>query len=223
MDADVVDEAGRGFTWLGGLTAALDEAMNDYPPPREPDALMPRALRFFDELAERTAKDGLPKAPFHGPLSAVHRETAALVPPKRGSLTATLIPYVTSVRKASLKDALLVEDTVPWGDLSGRDVVLFGSPWSNQLVDDLLRRAGWSVTPTGVRLGLTHVDGADLVLVACRANPADPSHGALVFTAAKDETLVGVDAVPRGEKDWVVARRLPDGTFETVAEGSFGP
>ncbi len=220
-EAFAVDEAGRGFPWVGELAALLDGYLSDHAAPKDLEPLAPRLARFLEDLAQRYARDGLPRAPFTGPINGVVTGTVALVPPKRGSLTKGLLQYVSALRKTALPDALLVEDTIPWGDLAGKDVVLYGSPWSNQLLDDLLRRAGWRVTPEGVRLGWDRFDGSDLVLIACRANPADPAHGAVVYTAARDETLVGVNAVVHGPTDWVVARRLPDGSFEKVAEGSF--
>lgn len=42
-----------------------------------------------------------------------------------------------------------------------------------------------------------------------------------MYTAARDEDLVGVNSVFHGPTDWVVAKRMIDGKFETIAKGNF--
>jgi hypothetical protein len=85
----------------------------------------------------------------------------------------------------------------------------------------LLADSRWSVEPGAISVAGRRFEGAHLVLIATRPHPADRTSAALVYTAASDEDLVGVNGTFHGPTDWVVARKIGDQKFEIEAQGDF--
>jgi hypothetical protein len=149
-------------------------------------------------------------------------DEVVLVGPKAGGNTQELGRYIAELQRISFPKAKIREATANmWAELTSRGIILYGSPTSNPLVADILKRNGWRVSREEIFVADKHFWGPDLILIACRANPADGYRGVLLYTAARDEDLVGVNGVFHGPTDWVVAKRMIDGKFETIAKGNF--
>lgn len=177
---------------------------------------VPRVVRFFDELARRYAR-GIPRPPFRGPINAVFKHDPALVEASPGASPA-LAGYIAEVRKQIYPSAGRLPGS---GELAASAQVLYGSPATSRLVAALVEGSGWRVEESGISVAGRRFDGGGLVLIACRPHPRDPRLPVLIYTAARDDDIVNVNAVFHGPDDWVVARRGADGRFTIVAHGDF--
>jgi hypothetical protein len=222
-EAFVLEEAYRSFFWVHDLSMLLEQYRQTRGRRPDLEVFFPRIAAFFEGVARDYRAHGLPRLPFRGPINNVmNDDDIVLVGPKAGSNTKALGRYIAELQKTAFPSAKIREATASmWAELTGHEVVLYGSPTSNLLVDDLLKRNGWRVSPEEIFVADKHFVGPSLILIACRPNPGDGYRGVLLYTAARDEDLVGVNGVFHGPTDWVVARRRIDGKFETIAKGSF--
>jgi len=221
--AFVRDEAYRSFFWVRDLSVLLEQYRQTSGMHPDLEILFPRIASFFEGVVRDYRAHGLPRLPFRGPINNVMSDDdIVLVGPKAGSNTQALGRYIIDFQKAAFPSAPIREATASlWAGLTGRGVILYGSPTSNLLVDDILKRNGWRVSSEEIFVADKHFLGPDLILIACQPNPGDGYRGVLLYTSARDEDLVGVNSVFHGPTDWVVAKRMMDGKFETIAKGNF--
>jgi hypothetical protein len=109
--------------------------------------------------------------------------------------------------------------------LAGRDLLVFGTPWSNPFLARCLAGTPLALTPGSVTVGDATYAGTDVRLVAALPHPLDPGRRCVVL-AAQDEALLrgiirGIGGAD-GEGDFVVYRKS-DGLYhedEHLAVGS---
>jgi hypothetical protein len=178
---------------------------------------MPIAIQFFEQLAARYQKGGIPVPRFRGPINAVVRHRPALVG-TGARASADLAAYVAEVKKSMYAEAELLSGDAT--ELPLRPLVLYGSPTTSPLVAGLLRDSGWTVDASGIAVGGQRFTGKDLLLIACRPHPGDRDLPVLLYTAASDDLIVNANSVFHGPTDWVVARRGLTG-FEVIGKGDF--
>jgi len=196
------DEVRSGFVWTPELARVLDRFRKDHAKYPTLEAFMPEVVAFFDDVAARYAH-GLPPQPFLGPINAAV-EHAALVPPT--TKDAKLVAYVEMIRTKFFAGA------------GGANIVAYGSPGSNPQVQRVLAQSGIQLAADRITLGTKTFTGPNLVLIACW--PLTRETGAVIYTAASDADIVGINSVYHGGTDWVVARRGDKG-FETLGMGDF--
>jgi hypothetical protein len=206
------EDESNSFYWTGELARELAGRRA-----KTLEGEMPRVVAFFDQLAARYA-DGIPLPPFRGPINAVFKRDVALVEPSPKASKA-LAAYLAQVKKTIYP----AEASLPGADreLAVRAQVLYGSPATSPLVASLVTGSGWQVDGSGIAVAGQRFEGGGLVLIACRPHPRDPTLPVLLYTAARDDDIVNVNAVFHGPDDWVVARRGADGRFTIVAKGDF--
>lgn len=206
-------ELRRGFVW----TAQLEALLARLPDPKAPsgglDAFMPQVIAILDALA---SDDAVP--PFAGPFTMVLWRDPVWILPPPGPLASYATQMAdrfgpTAPRTRAATTALAAH--------RGRDVVTYGSPRTNPVVAAIARAAGWRIERGKIVLGARELTGDHLVLIACWPRPDAPGAGAAVYAAADDADLVGVNAIPHGGTDWLVARREANGTFVVLDEGDF--
>ncbi|MGE0869448.1 MAG: DUF4932 domain-containing protein [Kofleriaceae bacterium] len=207
-------EQRRWFLWAGELADLFDRYRRSRDRYRDLDAYFPEVVRFFDGVAKRYA-NGLPRVPFPGPIAEVDPTDAAVVGPEGNSEgTEALRAYVDTLRTDVFRGAA----TAP---ASGKPLILFGSPSTNPIVARMVSDAGWKITAAGIAVAGRRFDGADLALIVCRPDPDDPHRGVLIYTAARDEQIVGIHGARHRATDWVVVRRNATGELEKVGSGNF--
>ncbi|HEY1547467.1 MAG TPA: DUF4932 domain-containing protein, partial [Kofleriaceae bacterium] len=198
----------EGFAWTPGLTNLVAELHAKHT--RNFDAFVPKLVAFF------AATPKPPPHAFVGPIDGIGTGDNAFVT----SPVATT--YATKVRDkfmpaASLRAAAPTDrfDAAPAGQLR-----LYGSASTNPLVAELIKHAGWTITDGEIALGHKRFTGPNLVLIACWPRPGDPKHGVVVYTAAHDADVVGINGLMAGGTDWVVGRKVGD-KFQVVDHGNF--
>lgn len=222
MEKALRDEAYRSFLWVGDLANVLETYRTDRNTYPTLEAFFPKLQTFFAEVAQRLEKEGVLGVPFSGPINAGTQHVGVVIGPTVGPAPQALRDYVRQVHDQFFSAAALVEPIDPPGLVSLRThIILYGSPPSNPFLSTFLQKNHLQVTPTGISVAGKHFTGDHLVLIACRPHPTDMYHGVLVYTAARDADLIGVNSLFHGPTDWVVANRLPNGTFETIATGNF--
>jgi hypothetical protein len=210
----------RSFLWIAEHVELLERYRAERARFADLDTFFPEVVKLWEALAARYAASGLPRPTFHGPINAVLRGPGELVLVAPGEVESpALARYVASIRKQFFaKDSFREVRAFASQDFEKKRLVAYGSPASNPIVAALVRRGGWTVDASGISLGGKKFEGRGLVLIACLPNPTDPGLGVLVYTADRDEDLVGVNSVFHGPTDWVVARRT-FGKLTIVAQG----
>jgi len=206
------NEVRNGFIWTAELAHVLATKKHV-----ALDAYMPKIVEFFAAQAKRY-EHGLPPMPFLGPIDAVFGGDIAVVHPADAAVT----KYATSIRDHFFRTAKLeLASDRTFDDLPRVGLVAYGSPTSNPIIANVLQRAQIALTATGLVLGSKHFDGAGVVLIACWPRGDDPSKGILVYAAASDADVVGINGLRAGSTDWVVGQRTAAGTFQPLASGDF--
>lgn len=213
-------EAYRSYLWVKDLAILLEKykkEQNQYP---SFDAFIPELNRFFREVAQQYATKGLPKRLFFRPIEAVAQNGSIIVKPKKSVQTEKLNKYVDTIWREEFPAGVRVEvGERDLADFQKTDVVLYGSPLSNPLIDKILRQNHWQVHDHGISVAGKHFEGSDLVLIVCKPHPQNPYQGVLVYTAANDSDLVGINSLSILLDDWVVAKHLSNGQFKIMDEG----
>lgn len=205
-------EQRRGFVW----TNELVEVFRKHPRGTSLEAAMPAVIAFFEGL-HRAYEHGLPKLPFQGPFDAALEEPVFVAPRHPG-----LAAYVKTVHgKLFAAMPLVTASETTLRDHPGRNLVAYGAPGDNPVVQNILRHARIDVTPDAIVIGTKRFTGPGLVLAFARFRWDEPSRGVAVYTAARSEDLVGLNhGLRHGSTDWLVAKKTPKG-YEVLGQGDF--
>jgi hypothetical protein len=209
-------------------SAAIDLFLATCEPPARADLEAQRAVLVEVLVAQRAALDeavagvarNLPRPRFYGPIGSVFtpiRRVNSVVIGTPGRMHA----YARIARDQFMADAPVVESTqVTWPSLEGRNAVLYGSA-DSPLISELLAELSWQVTSTYVAFGDRKIEGENLILIACRARPSDPTLADLIYTSADELNLLGINGLHHGPSDFVVGRRNKTGRFQIVSRSNF--
>jgi hypothetical protein len=210
------DEIRRSFVWTNDLVEVVRKFQRSKH--ADLDTLTTAIAGFFDQLVIQY-RDGLPRTAFLGPIDAAYTGTPTFVLPVGSEPLAT---YARKLHDQLFRTApLLTASDRSFAESAGKHLVAFGSAATNPVVALALERAQWKITADAITLGTKTFRGPGLVLVACRFRHDDPTHGLVIYAAARDEDLVGFNhAVHHGTTDWLVARRTGK-TFEVLGTGDF--
>lgn len=208
------NELRLGFVWTNELAEELRKLARDHQPM---ESHMPAIVAFFDRLAVQY-KSGLPPMLFLGPVDAAILNEPILVAPADPELAA----YVGKVHDEILKQAPVVTASDhALADAPGRNLVAYGSPATNPIIANVLGWSQWKLAEGSITLGKRSFTGPGLVLVACWFRHDEPTRGVVVYAAARDHDLVGINhGLTHGANDWLVARHTAKG-FEVLGTGDF--
>jgi hypothetical protein len=226
--AQLAYEEGRSFLWTQPLFEELRAGRAKEAPESQ---RWPAVLHAVGQRLSKWLE--LPEAErrplFRGPINAVFRwrakDTMVVVLPPEQNENAGLAALEAYVRKIhgsfyAKNEVPLVRASEPVAEDAKRAQVLYGTPQDCPRLAAVLTRLGAKLDAQGLTLGERRFEGADLALIACAPNELDPRGGPrLVYAAAEHATLVGINAHFHGPTDWLVARRLGEGKFETLASG----
>ena len=226
--ATLIEDEATGFLWVNDLADHLDERRTERGG-RDFSADIPAVVEFFAALEESYQRGGLPRPRFRGPIGAALNPQGvrrlAILAPQGGELAT----YVTEIRKMLKADGpMLGHAEVDWPKLSGRPVLLYGTPSTSPVVAEFLAAAAIEVSADKIVIDGRAFPGTDLVVIACRPHPGDPSQGAVIYAAHDETALIGVNSLRHGPTDWVVGRRsgkqigaVASGHFEKSRAGSW--
>lgn len=207
-------EERRSFLWLPALATALREL--PAPGLRDLGRHGPRLAAWFTELGARYAK-AAPPPPFVGPVDAIHQRDPAWAVPATGVAGDYARSIHARLRKTS---AVIAAAATTLRDQPGRDLVAYGTPGDNPVIAAVAKRAGWRFERDKLTLGTRTFTGPGLVLIAAFPRPDDPRRGVAIYAAADPATVVGINGLRHGPRDWLVARK-DAGAFQVVATGDF--
>jgi uncharacterized protein DUF4932 len=207
------DEQGRSFLWMPELVTALDRVRKIHAGKLPAEDMAAAARGVLADFLDKNP-NGPPKLPFAGPIGAVLPQGPTVVTASTPALRAFVVKMAAGLKWKPPVDAAAAG--LPAGPL-----IVYGSAASIPALAPLFARFGWSIGAKGVSIGGKRFDGPHLAVIACHGRPDDPTAGILFYTAAADEDVVGINYVTHGPTDWVVARRKPDGSFETLGSGDF--
>jgi hypothetical protein len=210
------DDDGRGFVWIDELVAALDASGDPLP------RAMPAVVALFERWGGRARAGGFGRKPFRGPINAVYGSGLRSVV----YATAAVQAYAGEIAaKLGRSEAPRAAEGAAWRDVEpGVDAVaVYGAPASTPLVAEVLEAHGERVTEEVIEVGgqrFATEGGAPQLLIVAHPMPGRAQGGVVLYTAARDEWVIGANNVFHGPTDWVVARRV-GGKWQTVATGNF--
>lgn len=211
-------EQRNGFLWINELA----EVMRQLAKKRAADERygleqhVPAIVAFYDQLAQSYAQ-GLPPVPFRGPVDAVHMADPVWVVPK----TPAVAGYARMIH-AQLKKtgAIVTASDTTLREQHDHDLVAYGTPTDNPVIDFVMRSARWKIGKDSIVLGDRTFTGPGLVLIACWYLRDSPSRGVAVYAAPDAANLVGINSLRHGQNDWLVARRQ-GAAFAILGAGDF--
>ena len=228
--ADQIDEeTANSFLWTKELAAALGRYEGDRKTWPTLEAFMPEVVKVFEEWAKRPADAAAPRA--LRPINAVilgwaNPEEMVLVKPvveagKRHR--AELETYVAEIhaRFFEKKGVPLRTAAEVGAAAKKRALILYGAPRSNALLAEFAPKLGLVFGEDRLEVGGKIFQGPGLALIAAFPNPENREAPVLVYAAAKEKDLVGINGVRHGTTDWLVARKADDGTFAVLGQGRF--
>lgn len=218
------DQEQQGFVWTLDLVRAL-QAIRKNPPKsgRMADAM----LDFGTAIHEAAKKDwGAFRSPFRGPFNSIFTSgfPGAEILLAGPSDAPKLSAYLDAIVPAIAKKFKIRREELPKlsAEAMGKHpVLLYGSPESNPHLKKAADQYGWVIEKSGITLGGRRFDGENLVLIACRPSPGNPTVAVGIYASADPENLVGINGLTHGVDDWLVGRRIGSNRFEPVARGSF--
>ncbi|MGE0402337.1 MAG: DUF4932 domain-containing protein [Kofleriaceae bacterium] len=203
-----------GFLWINELAEVMRQiAMSS---DRDLEKHMPAIVEFWDKLAESYA-NGLPLVPFRGPVDAVHQRDPIWVVPANTQVAGYARMIHDRLKKTS---PVVVASETTLRETRGKDLVAYGTPADNPVIDFVARSARWKIAKDSITLGDKTFTGPGLVLIACWYLRDSPSNGVAVYAAPDAASLVGINNVRHGMNDWLVARKQ-GAVFAILGAGDF--
>jgi len=211
-------EQRAGFLWINELAEVFRQLALERRSTGTHDleAHMPKIVGFFEQLA-KSYENGLPLMPFRGPVDGVHQRDPVWVVPAKGPVAGYARMIHTQLKKTS---AVVTASQSTLRDQKGHDLVAYGTPADNPVIEFIARAARWKITKDSIILGNKTFTGPGLVLIACWFVRDDPSHGVAVYTAPDAASLIGINSVRHGPNDWLVARKQ-GAAFAILGTGDF--
>lgn len=206
----------QGFLWVTDLVDVLEQQRAAAGTQWHYADVLPRAIDVFSHWADD--EEAIKRVNrFCGPINAVFERVPKIVGPHPHTAR-PLAKYVASIgEQFDMEVTTATEINLDDGDQS---YVLYGSPKSNPAVSQWLGNLGWRVRHDRIVMGSRQWHGENLVLIAAVRHPKDETHAVLGYVSHDAANLVGINAVPHGPTDWVVAKRTSTG-LEALESGSF--
>lgn len=182
-------------------------------------ALVAHQIALSDMV--RTVAVRLPRARFTGPINAafapLRRLTTKLV-----ASTGAIQKYCEEIRgQLQIDMPMVTADKLTWAGLANESTCLYGTPDANHLIRDVLAESGWEVTPGYIAIGARKFEGENLVLIACRSRPSDPTLCDVVYAGANEENVIGINFLHHGPSDYVIGRRTKPMRYQILSRGNF--
>ena len=199
-DAAIRGEVRRGFVWTKDLEAVIAKGGA-----RDFDARVPELVAFFTATASHP-----PPISFVGPIDAVYREPFAIV-----ASPATL-NQAREVAATIFHGVPAVGDTAP----ARGGLVAYGSPGTNPVIAAALDGMKITISDEAIGIGAQLFTAPNLGLIAATHRAEDATRGLVIYAAATDAGVAGINELRAGATDWVVGQ-LVAGHWKVVATGDF--
>ncbi|HEY0255312.1 MAG TPA: DUF4932 domain-containing protein, partial [Kofleriaceae bacterium] len=187
---EISDQQRLGFAWIADLEHVVTPKLD-----------LEKVKAFFTQLTPT----------FQGPIDAVYASGAfSIVYSPATEAYARSIADTIFHGHASLSPA----STTPQGNL-----VAYGSPTTNPIVARIAERAGWKLDASGLQLGSKHFTGT-IVMIAAWPREDDPAKAVIVYTAASDADVIGLNELRAGPTDYIVAEKTAGG-YTVLDRGNF--
>ena len=223
----------RSFFWTGELVEVLAEYESNREEYPTFDSFFPRVVEFFNDYAARHADGGkLTRDDLYGPINDVlaiiqRSPGSAVVRPdaiKNDDLSYRVKNFVASIHQQffAAKGVKLVTATEAGEKkLHDKPLVLYGSPKSNAMLKDLLKKCGIKILRNKITIGERVFKGKGLILITCYPNPYNPDVPVLIYASADDENVINLNNFFHGPTDYLIGRWTKSRQPETLHEGSY--
>lgn len=91
-------------------------------------------------------------------------------------------------------------------DLKERVLLIYGTPNSNMVLEKLMKEFPFTVTKNGIKLGEKFYAGEDLRFITVYINPMNKTLPILIYTATRDEGILGINSLFHGPTDYILYR-----------------
>ena len=206
-------EESRGFVYIRPVFELLAEYEAGRDRYRTFVDFYPRIVELFNTLAYVLRRlEELRRPPFRGPMSAAllfrdYLERLTIVAPSRvesDELRRRLREHIMHVKSLLEKGfqarVQVIEDVEALdSDMSGRALLVFGTPRSNLLLARIMPCLPFSISGDAIRLGGRTYRGEDLALVTTFYSPWDVRMPMLIYTGTRDESILDLPLVEEGD------------------------
>ncbi len=153
---------------------------------------------------------------FQGPINAVYRSPLVCIVPtqeRTEDLNRGIHDFIKQLKQKLAKRsktfrnmAIMTDRDALEADLSGKSLMVYGTPTGNLFLAKHVGKLPVSVKPDAITAG-RRVEGNNLRLVTMWPNPQDASRGMIIYTAQRAEDIIGINRFFHGPEDFVIRGR----------------
>jgi Domain of unknown function (DUF4932) len=222
---------GLGFLWMPDLV----DLLADYEANRKRyptlDSFFPKIVSLFEDYAKRgiVNPDLIASGPIARVISRQAREDdVIIVAPDTvaDKEVATVVSqYVQHIWNSLYRNAK-VDEPIPAGQVTDvmkktKAMVLYGSPASNAVLKDILKKCKFVVEKDRIVAGGKVFKGEDLILMTCFPNPYNRQKPLLIFASANAKNIINANAFVLGPTDYVIAKWGSDNEPIVISEDDY--
>jgi hypothetical protein len=232
---NLAQEYSKGFKYvkhLYNLLPAYEENRGKYP---TFEFFFPLVLNLFAELKRSNIVEKLADEPFSGVInnawSRRYLEKAIIIKPsknKNPEVAKQVDDYIQSYQ-ALLKERfgvnvpILSDEEGLKANLSEHAFVVFGAPWNNAFLAEMLKGTPIEVTEKNIKIGSKSFEGENVRLISVWTNPQNKKLPIVIYTATSDAGIVNINKLFHGPTDYVIyggdGSKLQDGFYEKDESG----
>lgn len=211
-------EERRGFIYIKPIYKLLEEYEKQRDKYRTFEDFYPNIIESLNMISDvLNALEGLkPKGPFKGPINSVfeYADKILIVGPtgiKDKLLKKKMDKYLdtiqVSISKVVGREVSKVSDIEALKmNLRGKALIIYGTPNSNILLKKLMKELPFEIMGNGIKLGEKFYEGINLRFITTYPNPMNKTLPVLIYTAIRDEGILGINSLFHGPTDYILYR-----------------
>ncbi len=222
---------GLGFFWIDELALLLRDYESDRRTYPNLDAFAPKIDKLFADWSKMhiADADSIAKGPIlrmfsrpqdHDDLLMVSPDVFPDAGTRRG-----VTDYVAGVWEALFKNQFVSRPT-PAGEITKDQrrtsaMILFGSPSSNVVLRDVMKKCDMSITRTELKIGDKTYTGQNIILITIFPNPYNKEKPVLIYAAHDDNYIINLNTFLHGPTDYLIGRWGPRDEPIIIREGDY--
>ncbi len=210
-------ERSRGFYYIDALCESLVEYENNRDMYSNFESYYPRLIEVFRELSEQELPDSFFRSDFTGPINSAFTnmdnvKIAIIIPTNVGEqkLQKKIGDQIKSLKKQFWSDAEIVEDIEALErDFSDYTIIAYGTMEGNLWLNKYKESFPFEIEQDKIKADKAY-EGTNLVFITAMPNPQNFKNPLIVYTAQRDEDILGINEVFHGPTDYTIAKNCEE-------------